>query len=172
MNLELSTSRLQLIPFTYDEVNLFYTLNTDPFIRQYLWDNTIIDQETAQEILTLNETHFQKDHYGIWKIVLSATHEVIGFAGLWFFFEEPQPQLIYALKEPFTGNGYATEAARALIDYTFTSLGFTYLLAAMDEPHFASQKVAERLGMQPIAQRLENGKPTVFYKIDKASYSV
>ncbi|WP_394336181.1 hypothetical protein [Adhaeribacter arboris] len=45
----------------------------------------------------------------------------MGFAGLWFFFEEDQPHLLYGLLPEYTKSGLATEAARAVRDlYTIT----------------------------------------------------
>jgi ribosomal-protein-alanine N-acetyltransferase len=167
MNLHLTTDRLSLIPFAKHEHMLFHDLNTQSFIRKYLWDDEVIDLDTIHQILEQNEKHFQQDYFGIWKIMPFDSQETIGFTGLWYFFNEPQPQLIYALQESFTGQGYATEAAQAIIKYAFDKLSFSYLIAALDQPHLVSQKVAERLGMKFTEQRLENGKPTVFYKIDK-----
>ena len=164
---ELKTPRLHLIPFQEDELHLFHALNSNAYIRKYLWDDQVISLETAKEALAQNKLHFEQDRYGIWKIKLTKEGEVIGFVGLWFFFDEAQPQLIYGLLEKFSGQGFATEAAGCLIDYAFNALGFEYLMAAMDEPHMASQNVAKRAGKQYIETKIENKKPTVFYRIDK-----
>ena len=66
--------------------------------------------------------------------MLKETNEVIGYTGLWYFFNEKQPQLIYALLKQFTKRGYALEASKAIIQYSFNTLGFQYLIAATDEP--------------------------------------
>ncbi len=163
----LTTERLELIPFTTKDEELFHRINTDPFVRKLLWDDEVIGQEVSKEIMGKNEAHFREDAYGLWKILSKDSKEVIGYAGLWFFFDEPQPQLIYAILEAFTKKGYATEASRAVIDYTFNQLGFSYLLAATDESHTESQSVAQRLGMKFTEKRIENEKPTLFFRIDK-----
>ncbi|MEL6656684.1 MAG: GNAT family N-acetyltransferase [Bacteroidota bacterium] len=163
----LYSERLQLIPFLPEDSVLFLNLNTNPFVRQFLWDDQIIDATTAEAIIQQNSKHFQEDRYGLWKLLIEGSNEVIGYTGLWYFFDEPQPQLIYALLEPYTQKGYATEAATRVISYAFAELNFQYLLAAMDEPHRASQKVAKRLGMTLLDKRIEEGKSTVFYRINK-----
>ena len=157
-----NSDRLQLIPFNTNDVSKFHSLNTNSFIRKFMWDDEIISLDTAQEIIIQNKKYFEENQYGIWKIILLSTEETIGYTGLWYFFDEPQPQLIYALLEPYTGQGLATEAARLIIEYAFKSLNFSYLIAATDEPHLASQKVAERLGMNFLEKRIENEKPTIF----------
>ena len=166
-SLTLSSPRLHLIPFPTNELALFHQLNTSPFVRQYLWDDELISMELAQQILDQNAQHFQTDRFGLWKITDKARGTFLGYAGLWFFFEEPQPQLIYALHPDAAGNGYATEAARLVIHYAFQQLGFDYLIAATDEPHKASQAVAQRLGMQQDRTESIEGKVTVFFRLEK-----
>ncbi|MEM7183287.1 MAG: GNAT family N-acetyltransferase [Spirochaetota bacterium] len=167
-DLTIATQRTDLIPFSQNEETLFLSLNQDEFIRKYMWDDEIISQQMSKDILAQNESLFTQDRYGIWKIEKRDSKEIIGYVGLWYFFAEKQPQLIYALLEAFTGRGYATEVSQAILDYTFEKLKFNYLIAATDEPHIASQKVAERLGMSFQEKRIENGKPTLFYKITKS----
>ena len=160
------SERLRLVPFTKDDGELFHQLNTDPFIRKFMWDDDVIPASLADEILEKNETCFKENRYGLWKILSIEENKIIGYTGLWYFFNEPQPQLIYALLAPFTRKGFATEAAKMITDYAFSTLKFKYLIAATDEPHLASQRVAERLGMQYVEKRMENGKPTLFYRIE------
>ena len=166
MDHTLITERLRLIPFKYEDFELFHTLNTDPFIRKFMWDNEIIDMDTAKEIMITNKNHFEKHRFGIWKIFLKETDELIGYTGLWYFFDEAQPQLIYALIKRFTKQGYAVECSMAIIQYSSESLNFNHLIAATDEDHVESQKVAKRLGMKFHEKRIENNKPTLFYKIE------
>ncbi|MEO1514781.1 MAG: GNAT family N-acetyltransferase [Bacteroidota bacterium] len=164
----LLTDRSILLPFVREDLSLFLQLNTDPFVRQYLWDDEIISQQQADEILEQNMSYFKGDDFGLWKIVDKHSNAVLGYTGLWYFFEESQPQLIYILREIHTGRGLATECAGRIMRYAFERLGFSHLVAAMDESHHASQRVAERLGMQQVEKRLENGKPTLIYRIDKS----
>ncbi len=166
-NLKLQSKRIKLIPFTQDDVKIFRKINSDPFVRKFMWDDQIMSLETSKDIMSENQRLFTEKHYGIWKIFCKQSDNVIGYCGLWFFFDEPQPQLLYAILEPYTGQGLATAAAHLVIDYAFTKLDFNYLLAATDEPNKASQKVATRLGMRRSKQVIENGKVTIFYRIEK-----
>ncbi|MEM6377695.1 MAG: GNAT family N-acetyltransferase [Bacteroidota bacterium] len=171
MRHQIETVRMYLIPFQISDYQIFHFLNTDPFVRKYLWDDEQITLDTAKEILIINESHFERHDYGLWKVYLKATRELIGYTGLWFFFEEPQPQLIYALLEPHSKKGYATEFAQTIIDYSFNQLGFRYLIAATDEPHISSQALAKRIGMSLFKKLCKEGKTTLFFKIhNKRSY--
>ena len=163
--IELRTNRLTLTPFSREDEDTLHALFTHRYVRKYLWDDQIISKEVVADMLLKNEEHFLRDRWGLWK-VLSANGDLVGFVGLWIFFDESQPQLLYGLLPDFEGIGYATEASKAIMDYAFETLRFKYLIAAMDTPHMPSQKVAMRIGMSKFKETTEDGKPTVFYKID------
>ena len=63
--------------------------------------------ETAKHIVSRNQKQFQDENCGLWKIQHTENKTIIGYTGLWYFFEEDQPQLIYAMIEPFTRQGFA-----------------------------------------------------------------
>ena len=58
------------------------------------------------------------------------------------------PEIGYWLGVPFWGNGYATEAARALIDHAFGDLGHEVLHAGARVSNPASRRVLEKCGFQ------------------------
>jgi len=164
---QLETERLWLAPFSRGDESILHQLFIDPFIRKYLWDDVLLTPEQSQEVLETNIRHFEQDQWGLWKIQDKDTGKVMGFTGLWYFFDEPQPQLLYGILEKYTSQGYASEAASQIIEYAFDTLSFKYLIAAMDAPHKVSQKLAQRIGMSFYEEKVEEGKSTIFYKISK-----
>ena len=58
------------------------------------------------------------------------------------------PEIGYWLGVPFWGQGYATEAARAVIDYAFEEFGTTELRAGARVVNAASRRVLEKCGFQ------------------------
>ena len=59
-----------------------------------------------------------------------------------------EPQLLYALPEQHTGKGFATEVARALVEYARRAAGFAEVSAAVDQPNRASIRVLEKVGFR------------------------
>src|SRR5215475_2990950 len=53
----------------------------------------------------------------------------------------------YWIGKPHWGNGYATEAVRALVDHAFTALGAERVLASVMPENRASVRVQEKVGM-------------------------
>ena len=88
--------------------------------------------------------------FGVWLIELGSTADLIGTAGL-----RPLGSsglaIFYSLAPGAWGHGYATEAARAVVEYGLGSLGLPEVLAEVDEGNAASVAVVKRLGMTPYA---------------------
>ncbi|MEL6846970.1 MAG: GNAT family N-acetyltransferase [Bacteroidota bacterium] len=166
MDFILSTPRLRLHPFLPHEDALFWEINTEPSVREYLWDGEEIPRSLAREIMEKNAHHLKHDKWGLWIILDKREERLLGYTGLWPFFDPNQPELLYALLPEATGQGYATEAARAVISYAFEKLGFSYVAASMDSPHQASRSVCLRLGMDDIGEKIMDGKPTTFFRLD------
>ncbi len=60
----------------------------------------------------------------------------------------PTPELGYWLGAPYWGQGFATEAARAVIDHAFEDLGHEALQAGARVSNPASRRVLEKCGFQ------------------------
>jgi ribosomal-protein-alanine N-acetyltransferase len=74
---------------------------------------------------------------------------VVGFCGFLVIPSiHPEPQLVYALTERFTGRGYATEMASAAIAQARAQPGFHTLQASADEVNAASVRILRKLGFQ------------------------
>lgn len=164
----LETQRLALKPILESECSTLHMIFTDPYVRKYLFDDKILPLQQVDEMLKQSRTHFEEEKFGLWFIRINGESEVIGFVGLWYFFDEEQPQLIYAMLPKALKKGYATEAATRILEYCFDELGYEYLLASCDQPNLESQKVAKRLGMRRLEEKIVNGNPVVFFILEKS----
>jgi RimJ/RimL family protein N-acetyltransferase len=73
---------------------------------------------------------------------------IIGACGLMLQDKEQAPELGYWLGVEHWGQGYATEALHAVIDYAFTDLGYPALSAAARVTNPLSRRVLEKCGFQ------------------------
>jgi RimJ/RimL family protein N-acetyltransferase len=78
--------------------------------------------------------------------VIIAAGEIIGGCG--YHSRDGVPEIGYWIGVPFWGNGYATEAARALIDHAFGDRGYPMLVAGARISNPASRRVLEKCGFQ------------------------
>ena len=61
-----------------------------------------------------------------------------------------QPELGWALSRGYWGNGYATEAAAAIRDWSYEQPNIERLVSLISPTNVRSQRVAERIGAVPI----------------------
>jgi RimJ/RimL family protein N-acetyltransferase len=93
--------------------------------------------------------------HGALMIEVRATGECVGQVGINHGPLYPEKELGWLVYDGFEGKGYATEAASALRDWAFDSLGLQTLVSYVDIENAASAAVAKRLGgvIDPAALR-------------------
>lgn len=82
--------------------------------------------------------------HGLWTIAYAG--EVAGFAVLGFEPGDQEPELGFFLLERFEGRGIAFEAACAVRDHAFDTLGWTTLVSYVAPANARSARLAQRLG--------------------------
>jgi [ribosomal protein S5]-alanine N-acetyltransferase len=152
----LSTERLVLRPVTADDHAALLGHWTQPDVRRFLFDGAAMSAVEVAETIEESIGDFAASGYGIWLIELGSaagligTADPVGTAGLRPL-EESGLEIFYSLAPGAWGHGYATEAARAVMEYGLGPLGLPEVLAEVDEGNAASVAVVKRLGMTPFA---------------------
>jgi len=156
----LSTGRLVLRPVTADDHAALLAHWTQPDVRRFLFDGAALSAAEVTEIIEESIGDFAARGYGIWIIELDSGARagagaeprpgLVGTAGLRPL-EDSGLEILYSLAPGTWGKGYATEAARAVMDYGLGPLGLPEVLAEVDEGNTASVAVVKRLGMTPYA---------------------
>jgi RimJ/RimL family protein N-acetyltransferase len=90
---------------------------------------------------------------------------MIGRAGLLNLPNWPDAEVCWALSPRFWGNGYATEAARAAIDWAFRETGLGRLISLIHPENKASEAVAGRVGASFRERIVFLGKPANVFEI-------
>jgi RimJ/RimL family protein N-acetyltransferase len=90
--------------------------------------------------------HWQLRGYGPYAVVDRATRAMMGVVGLWSPGEWPEPEIKWSLARRFWGNGFATEAARAVRDMAASHLKWSRLISLVLPANERSKAVARRLG--------------------------
>jgi ribosomal-protein-alanine N-acetyltransferase len=160
----LSTERLVLRPVTGDDHPVLLAHWTEPDVRRYLFDGAPLSSAEVAETIEESIGDFAAHGYGVWLIELgsgtgsrrspgpsrglSPGPGLVGTAGLRPL-EESGLEIFYSLAPGAWGHGYATEAARAVVEFALGSLGLPEVLAEVDEGNAASVAVVKRLGMTP-----------------------
>ena len=146
----LCTERLVLRPVTGDDHPALLAHWTAPDVRRFLFDGAALSAAEVTETIEESIRDFTASGYGIWLIELGSRPGLVGTAGLRPL-EESGLEIFYSLAPGAWGHGYATEAARAVVEYGLGPLGLPEVLAEVDEGNAASVAVVRRLGMTPYA---------------------
>ena len=145
-----SSARLRYEPLTLDHVDRFHALVQDDHIRRYLMDGEVFPREWSVDRVNDSTGLFASRGVGLSLVFEKASDEPVGFCGF-LAMDAAEPQLVYALRERFTGRGYATEMATASIADARANAGFTEIVAGVDEVNAASMRVLEKLGFERTA---------------------
>lgn len=110
----MTSERLTYQPVAPATVDEFHALVQDDHVRRYLMDGQLFPREWSEQRVRDSVALFDRRGVGLWLGYEKMSGELAGFCG---FIEilslHPEPQLVYALFERFTGIGYATEMAAA-----------------------------------------------------------
>jgi RimJ/RimL family protein N-acetyltransferase len=147
----MESERLKYTELQPDHLDSFHSLVRDVHVRRYLLDGRVLPIEWSEETILQSRSLFERRGVGIWLAHHKLTDELVGFCGfLEIVSVHPEPQLVYAMFEKFTGSGYATEMARACIAQARTRDGFRTIIASVDEVNAASLRVLEKLGFERV----------------------
>lgn len=140
----MQTARLTLTPVEPSMLAELHNLFTNPAVRRYLLDDDIVDVNWVADGIATSQQQFLQTNYGLWTVQRAGYRPILGVCGYFMF---NQMQLLYALRPEYWRQGFATEAARAVVDYGFYRAGLTEIVAAADLLNVASFDVMTRLDM-------------------------
>ena len=145
----LITERLFLRQFQTTDREPMYRIFCDPDVMRF--SDGVKTKEWVQAWLETCLERYQTWGFGPYAVVRQGNQDVIGYCGLFFFPDldgKAETEIGYRLARSTWGQGYATEAACAVRDYAFTTLGMKRLIAMIDPSNLASIRVAEKIGMK------------------------
>jgi [ribosomal protein S5]-alanine N-acetyltransferase len=168
----LETERLVLRRFVLEDLDALFELYRNPEIRRYFPEGVLSFDQTKEELEWFLNGHPRIPELGLWATVNKQTGEFIGRCGLlpWKIEDRQEVEVAYLLGQKFWGQGFATEAALAIVQYAFGKLDLSRLICLIDPENMASVKVAKRIGMD-FEQKADgidgDGFPTLIYSISR-----
>ncbi|MFF0248751.1 GNAT family N-acetyltransferase [Streptosporangium sandarakinum] len=146
----METERLVMRRWRETDLEPFAELNADPEVMRHF--PAPLTREESDAMVGRIEAAFDEHGYGLWALEVRATGEFIGFTGLaWQRFEAhftPALEVGWRLSRRAWGHGYATEAARAALEYGFGPAGRREIVSMTAVGNLRSRAVMERLGMR------------------------
>lgn len=143
----LETPRLLLRKHTMADVPAMEAVLGDPVTMQFY--PSAFDRQGVVDWIQRSLDRYERDGHGLWAMLLKGSHELIGDCGCSLQEVEGtnEFEIGYHVRRDLWGRGYATEAARACMNYAFTTLGAKRLISMIRPENIASWRVAEKNGM-------------------------
>jgi RimJ/RimL family protein N-acetyltransferase len=143
------TRRLHLRLWRDEDLPAFAAMNSDARVMEHF--PKLLDRAESDAMAGRIREHFARRGFGLWAVQVPGVADFIGFVGLAVpGFEAhftPCVEIGWRLACAHWGQGYATEAARAALDFGFQRLDLDEIVSFTVPKNRRSRAVMERIGM-------------------------
>lgn len=173
---EIRTPRLVLRRWTDDDLAPMAEINADPEVMRWVDDGSVLSLEETAEAIERWEEEWDEEGFGLFAVELMASGELAGFVGLSVpeFLPEVMPavEIGWRLGQQFWGQGYASEAAHAALEFALQDRGLDRVIGIVRPGNDASENVLRKLGMVPELDTTHpvHGFPLSVHSIDLTEF--
>lgn len=181
MTKTLETDRLILREWKKEDRQPFARMNGDPMIMEYM--PRALDEKASNKLADRFAEHFEKHGYGLYACERKEDGAFMGFVGLDNVSIDvpfaPAVEIAWRLDYEYWGKGYATEAARRVLDHAFGELKLKEIVAFSVHDNTRAIQIMEKLGMSRDMKgdfdypALRKGHPLgafVLYRLSRKDY--
>lgn len=172
----IETSRLILRDWKKSDKEAFRKLNSDERVMKYFPE--VLSPEETDDFYNAIQEELENYKFGLYAVELKENKEFIGFIGFHkaVFASDFTPciEIGWRLKKDAWSKGYATEGAKACIEYGFNELDIEEIYSFAAVINKSSQNVMKKIGLRYIKDfnhpRIETTsvlRHHVLYKISK-----
>lgn len=142
-----ATPRLLLRPWTPDDAEAWFGILQEDGILRYFPNPRPPAREKADAYIARHRAHWEERGYGHWAVVTPEDGQVVGWNGLEYLPELGETEVAYLLSKRVWGRGYASEAARAAVDFGFEKVGLDMIIGLVHPDNIASISVLKKCGL-------------------------
>lgn len=167
--MNLTSERLHFRQYSDNDLDFLLSLLSDPQEVRFIGSGKTHNREGAKQFLNwIYGSYKINPDFGLMVLTRKKDNVKIGHAGL-------VPQAINGVKEIEIGywiardywhNGYATEAARALLDYGKSTCAIHRFIALIQNGNVASQKIAKNIGMKLEREMMLSEKKVGVFSVE------
>jgi ribosomal-protein-alanine N-acetyltransferase len=168
----LQTQRLTLRHFDGADAAFIFELLNEPSWLQHIGDKGIKTFEDAERYIQNGPVAmYARLGFGLYLVELTDSGEPLGMCGLIKRDTLEDVDLGFAFLSRFWGNGYAYEAAAAVMSYAAMSLGIDRIVAITSPTNQASGKLLRKLGFtfEHLVVTTVGGQDLMLYSIASTS---
>ena len=155
---QLETERLLLRVPTADDFEPLAAIYGDAQTMEFI--GGAMDKDFVWRTLATFIGHWCMTGYGLFSAIEKSTGAFVGRAGIINPHGWPAPEIGWVIARERWGEGFATEAARAILEHEVARIRPTRLISLVDERNERSRRVAEKLGARNGGTTEYLGAPT------------
>ena len=148
---EIRTPRLLLRQWTDDDLVPLAEIHADPAVMRWIGDGSPLDLEQTADAIERWEEEWDDEGFGLFAVELLASGELIGAVGLTTPADLPELAseiaVEFRLGRQYWGQGYASEAAHAVLEFALQDRGLDRVIAVTRVGHTAARNVLDKLGL-------------------------
>ena len=148
--MEIKTQRLLLRPIGLQDLETAFAYASDAENTKFMTFLPDDDIEQTRDFLERCERQWQKQQPDYYEFAIVQGGRHIGGVSIYLDRSKNTCEFGWILDKNYHGMGYATEAAKAVLDFAVQELGVTHFVAHCDSENKASQNVMSKLGLNCI----------------------
>ncbi len=172
MTFYLETERLILRELRPEDAEAMFELDSDPEVHRYLGNKPIQNLQQAKDVIDLVRQQYKDNQIGRWATIEKSSGNFIGWSGLKYIrtVENQRSHFYdvgYRLIPKYWGKGYATESAKAALEYGFTVFKPDEIIGTANEENKASRRALEKCGLKYLEKHMWQDIPCDWLTITK-----
>jgi RimJ/RimL family protein N-acetyltransferase len=146
----IETERLKLRPWRDADIAPNTAMLADPASARFITSDgkPVADEFVGWRNAAIMAGHWALHGFGMFVVEEKQSGRFVGRVGPWLPPSWPGFEVGWGIANEFRGKGYAVEAARAAIDWSFANFELDQIIHCIDRENTASQAVARRLGAE------------------------
>lgn len=168
----IETERLLLRPWTLADGQAWFEILSEKDILRYFPNPEPPERFKADAYINHHLAHWIQHGYGHWAVVALGESRIIGWCGLEYLSELHEVEVAYLLSRGAWGRGYATEAARAAVEFGFAKAGLAAIIGLVHPGNAASIRVLEKCGLKFFDQIKLWGMEMSRHRLNRAAYVI
>ncbi len=166
----LETERLVLDTWRSSDWTALRRIATDVEVMRYITGGVPWTDEQIQSFVKRQAQLYSERGFCRWKLLAKPGGEMIGFCGVGFWRDHPEPEIGWWLARQYWGQGLATEAARTALRDAFERARLERIISIARPGNKASTRIMEKLGLALECEFESDGVALLRYAITRAQY--
>jgi [ribosomal protein S5]-alanine N-acetyltransferase len=145
----IETERLRLVEFTTDDTAFVLHLLNEPSFLRYIGDRGVRTIEDARKyIIDGPVAGYERHGHGLMRVLRRSDGEAVGMCGVLKRDSLPDPDIGFSFLPEHWSQGYALEAASAVMQHARGTLGLGRIVAITTKDNRSSMRLLGKLGFR------------------------